>query len=43
MRKQIEPDLYRLDPAEGLKPGEYGLYLFRGYDLPGYVYDFTVE
>ncbi len=42
-RKQIEPDLYELTPDDLLKPGQYGLYLFRGYDLPGYVYDFSVE
>jgi len=42
-RKRIEPDLYRLAPADELKPGQYAFYLFRGYDLPGYVYDFSVE
>ena len=42
-RKQIEPDLYRLSPAEELKRGQYAFYLFRGYDLPGFVYDFSVE
>lgn len=42
-RKQIEPDLYRLAPAEELSSGEYALYLFRGYDLPGFIYDFSVE
>jgi hypothetical protein len=42
-RKRIEPDLYRLAPADELKPGQYALYLFRGYDLPGFVYDFSVE
>ncbi len=43
LRKHIEPDLYQLTPAGDLKPGEYGFYMFRGYDLPGYIYDFTVE
>lgn len=43
LRKQIEPNLYQLTPAMNLKSGEYALYLFRGYDLPGYVYDFSVE
>jgi hypothetical protein len=43
VRKQIEPDLYRLTPADALKPGQYALYLFRGYELPGFVYDFSVE
>lgn len=42
-RKQVEPNLYRLTPAEELEAGEYGWFLFRGYDLPGFVYDFTVE
>jgi len=42
-RKRIEPGLYRLAPADELKPGQYALYLFRGYDLPGFVYDFSVE
>lgn len=42
-RKQVEPDLYRLAPAAELKRGQYAFYLFRGYDLPGFVYDFSVE
>ena len=43
VRKQIAPGLYALSPAEPLKPGEYGFYLHRGYDLPGYIYDFSVK
>jgi len=43
VRKQIEPGLYELSPAAPLKRGEYGFYLYRGYHLPGYVYDFSVE
>ena len=42
-RKQIEPDLYRVSPAAELKRGQYAFYLFRGYDLPGFVYDFSLE
>jgi hypothetical protein len=42
-RKQTGPGLYRLTPAKDLERGEYGLSLFRGYDLPGFVYDFSVE
>jgi hypothetical protein len=43
MRKRTEADLYKLTPAEELTRGEYAFYLFRGYELPGFVYDFTVE
>ncbi len=43
VRKQVEAGLYQLTPGENLRPGEYAFYLFRGYDLPGYVYDFSVE
>lgn len=43
VRNQIAPGLYSLTPAAPLKRGEYGFYLFRGYDLPGYIYDFGVE
>ena len=43
VRKQAEADLYRLSPAQKLEPGEYAFYLFRGYNLPGFLYDFTVE
>ena len=42
-RKRLDPDLYLLTAAEELKPGQYACYLFRGYDLPGFVYDFSVE
>jgi hypothetical protein len=42
-KKMVEPGLYRIAPVKGLKPGEYGFYLFRGYDLPGFIYDFGVE
>lgn len=40
--KQVASGLYKLTPAEDLKPGEYGFYLFRGRDLPGFLYDFSV-
>jgi len=42
-KKQVESGLYKLIPAQDLKPGEYGFYLFRGNDLPGIIYDFAVE
>lgn len=42
-RTQIQPGSYRLAPAEPLETGQYAFYLFRGYDLPGFVYDFSVE
>lgn len=41
--KQMESGVYRLVPAQDLEPGEYGFYLFRGRDLPGFIYDFSVE
>jgi hypothetical protein len=40
--KQVESGAFRLEPADDLKTGEYGFYLFRGRDLPGFLYDFTV-
>ncbi len=43
LRKQVESSLYSLVPAKDLVPGEYALYLFRGRELPGLVYDFEVE
>lgn len=43
VRKQLGPGLYSLMPAEPLKRGEYGFYWFRGYALPGYIYDFAAE
>jgi hypothetical protein len=43
LRKQVEGGVYRLVPAKDLDPGEYALYLFRGRELPGLIYDFEVE
>jgi len=42
-RDQVASGLYRISASETLDRGEYGLYLFRGHDLPGFLYDFTVE
>ena len=42
LREQVEQGVYRLVPAKDLKPGEYALYLFRGRELPGLIYDFEV-
>jgi len=41
--KQVQSGLYKLVPAHDLESGEYGFYLFRGHDLPGFIYDFSVE
>ncbi len=41
--KQVESSVYKLVPARDLEPGQYGFYLFRGHDLPGFIYDFSVE
>jgi len=41
--KQAESGVYKLLPAEDLDPGEYGFYQYRGRDLPGFLYDFSVE
>ena len=41
--KQVETGTYQLTPSEDLDPGEYGFYLFRGRELPGLIYDFSVE
>jgi hypothetical protein len=43
LRKHVEGGVYRLIPAKDLKPGEYALYLFRGRELPGLIYDFEVS
>jgi hypothetical protein len=43
LREQVEGGVYRLVPAKDLKPGEYALYLFRGRELPGLIYDFEVS
>ena len=40
--RQVEGGVFRLEPADDLDPGEYGFYLFRGRDLPGFLYDFSV-
>ncbi|HUI44286.1 MAG TPA: hypothetical protein VL523_20150 [Terriglobia bacterium] len=40
--QRVESGVFRLEPADDLGPGEYGLYLFRGRDLPGFLYDFSV-
>lgn len=42
-RTEVSSGLYRAVPADPLPPGQYAFYLFRGYDLPGFVYDFMVE
>ncbi len=42
LRKQVESGVYQLVPAKDLKPGQYALYLFRGRELPGIMYDFEV-
>ncbi|HEV3279183.1 MAG TPA: hypothetical protein VG860_20505 [Terriglobia bacterium] len=41
--RQVESGVFRLEPADDLDPGEYGFYLFRGRDLPGFLYDFSVS
>lgn len=43
LRKQMESGVYKLVPAKDLNSGEYALYLFRGRELPGLIYDFEVE
>jgi len=40
--KRVESGVFRLEPADDLDKGEYGFYLFRGRDLPGFLYDFSV-
>jgi hypothetical protein len=40
--REVESGVFRLEPAEDFDPGEYGFYLFRGRDLPGFLYDFSV-
>ena len=40
--RQVESGVFRLEPADDLAAGEYGFYLFRGRDLPGILYDFSV-
>lgn len=40
--RQVETGVFRLEPADDLATGQYGFYLFRGRDLPGLLYDFSV-
>jgi hypothetical protein len=40
--REIESGVFRLEPADDLDKGEYGFYMFRGRDLPGFLYDFSV-
>lgn len=42
-RMKVASGVFKLVPAEDLKPGEYGFFYFRGQNLPGLMYDFTVE
>jgi|SRR5579863_4137539 len=42
-QKRVDRGLYRLLPADDLDPGEYGFYQYRGRDLPGLLYDFSVD
>jgi hypothetical protein len=41
--RQVESGVFRLEPADDLAAGEYGFYLFRGRELPGLLYDFSVR
>ncbi|HEV2491522.1 MAG TPA: hypothetical protein VG204_00460 [Terriglobia bacterium] len=41
--KQVTSGVYRLVPSEDLDPGEYGFYQYRGREMPGLLYDFSVE
>jgi hypothetical protein len=41
--KQVGSGVFRLEPSDDLVAGEYGFYLFRGRDLPGFLYDFAVR
>ena len=43
IEKRVETGVYRLVPADDLDPGEYGFYQYRGRELPGLLYDFSVE
>jgi hypothetical protein len=42
-KKLLEPQVYEITTPHSLRAGEYGLYLFRGYDRPDAMYDFTVK
>ena len=42
-KKLLEPQVYEITTPQPLRAGEYGFYLFRGYDLPDMMYDFTVK
>ncbi len=41
--KRVETGVYKLVPAEDLDRGEYGFYQYRGHEMPGLLYDFSVE
>jgi hypothetical protein len=42
-KKLLEPEVYEITTPHPLRAGEYGFYLFRGYDSPDMLYDFTVK
>ena len=41
--KRVESGVYKLVPADDLDAGEYGFYQYRGHEMPGLLYDFSVE
>ena len=41
--RRVDSGVFRLEPADDLAAGQYGFYLFRGRDLPGLLYDFSVS
>jgi hypothetical protein len=42
VRSEPSPGKYGIKTEDGLKPGEYALYLQRGEGLPAMLYDFSV-
>ena len=42
-KKLLEAQVYEITTPHPLRFGEYGLYLYRGYDRPDAMYDFTVK
>jgi hypothetical protein len=42
-RSEVQPEVFKIMPAEELKKGEYALYLMRNEGMPSYIYDFSVQ
>ncbi|HEX5432866.1 MAG TPA: hypothetical protein VFY05_01405 [Candidatus Angelobacter sp.] len=40
---EVTPGIYRIRPMDDLRTGEYAFYVYRGEQLPPYLYPFSIE